>query len=106
MRLLTWAAQSGDRAARRAQRFTPEPVALTTTQVAGLLGLSRSTVTLMIGREELASVKVGGSRRVERGCSVGSVAHVRRTLSAALNIAERRGHIVRNPVPARRHAPR
>jgi len=47
-----------------AQRFAPEPVALTTTQVAELLGLSRSTVTLMIGREELASVKVGGSRRV------------------------------------------
>jgi integrase len=33
------------------------------------------------------------------GCSAGSVAHVRRTLSAALNSAARRGHILRNPVP-------
>lgn len=49
-----------------ARRSTPEPVALTTNEVAALLGLSRSTVTLMIGREELASVKVGGSRRVLR----------------------------------------
>jgi excisionase family DNA binding protein len=48
------------------QRFTPEPVALTTVQVAELLGLSRSTVTLMISRQELPSVKVGGSRRVLR----------------------------------------
>jgi excisionase family DNA binding protein len=29
-------------------------------------GLSRSTVTAMIGRRELASIKVGGSRRVLR----------------------------------------
>ncbi|HVU92231.1 MAG TPA: tyrosine-type recombinase/integrase [Jatrophihabitans sp.] len=33
------------------------------------------------------------------GCSPGSVVHVRRTLSAALNAAARRGHILRNPVP-------
>ncbi|MGH8960059.1 MAG: tyrosine-type recombinase/integrase [Jatrophihabitantaceae bacterium] len=33
------------------------------------------------------------------GCGPGSVAHVRRTLSAALNTAARRGHILRNPVP-------
>ncbi|MGI8680519.1 MAG: site-specific integrase [Jatrophihabitans sp.] len=33
------------------------------------------------------------------GCSAGSVAQVRRTLSAALNTAARRGHILRNPVP-------
>jgi excisionase family DNA binding protein len=45
---------------------TPEPVALTTDQVAHMLGLSRSTVTAMIGRRELASIKVGGSRRVLR----------------------------------------
>lgn len=36
---------------------------------------------------------------LDAGCSPGSVAHVRRTLSAALNTAARRGHIVRNPVP-------
>jgi integrase len=33
------------------------------------------------------------------GCSPGSVAHVRRTLSAALTTASRRGHIASNPVP-------
>lgn len=33
------------------------------------------------------------------GCSVGTVAHVRRTVSAALNSAARRGQIPRNPVP-------
>jgi integrase len=33
------------------------------------------------------------------GCSTGSVAHVRRTVSAALNTAARRGHVLRNPVP-------
>ena len=48
------------------RRPAPEPVALTTDQVARLLGLSRSTVTAMIGRRELPSVKVGGSRRVLR----------------------------------------
>jgi hypothetical protein len=42
------------------RRSTAEPVALTTVQVAELLGLSRSTVTLMISRQELPSVKVGG----------------------------------------------
>ena len=48
------------------QRLTPRPVALTTTQVAELLGLPRTTVTVMISPNELASVKVGGSRRVVR----------------------------------------
>ncbi len=42
------------------------PEALTTGQVAALLGLSRSTVTSMMGRGELTSVKIGGSRRVRR----------------------------------------
>src|SRR5579875_316802 len=36
---------------------------------------------------------------LDSGCKPGSVAHVRRTISAALNTAARRGHIVRNPVP-------
>lgn len=36
---------------------------------------------------------------LDAGCSTGSVAHVRRTVSAALNTAARRGHIPRNPVP-------
>jgi integrase len=36
---------------------------------------------------------------LDSGCTPGSVAHVRRTISAALNTAARRGHIVRNPVP-------
>lgn len=47
-------------------RAEPEPDALTTDEVAGCLGLSRSTVTAMIGRRELASVKIGGARRVLR----------------------------------------
>src|SRR3954454_6890722 len=36
---------------------------------------------------------------LESGCKPGSVAHVRRTISAALTAAARRGHILRNPVP-------
>lgn len=36
---------------------------------------------------------------LDSGCKPGSVAHVRRTISAALNTAARRGHIIRNPVP-------
>ena len=36
---------------------------------------------------------------LDAGCGPGSVAHVRRTVSAALNAAARRGHIPRNPVP-------
>jgi excisionase family DNA binding protein len=42
------------------------PEALTTDQVARQLVLSRSTVTAMIARGELASVKIGGARRVLR----------------------------------------
>jgi excisionase family DNA binding protein len=42
------------------------PDALTTDQVARALGLSRSTVTAMISRRELPSVKIGASRRVLR----------------------------------------
>jgi excisionase family DNA binding protein len=42
------------------------PDALTTDQVARALGLSRSTVTAMISRRELPSVKIDGSRRVLR----------------------------------------
>ncbi|MDT4936720.1 MAG: Helix-turn-helix domain [Pseudonocardiales bacterium] len=48
------------------RRFRAEPMALTTDQVAQLLGLSRSTITAKIGRSELVSVKVGGSRRLLR----------------------------------------
>ncbi|MGH8960058.1 MAG: helix-turn-helix domain-containing protein [Jatrophihabitantaceae bacterium] len=51
-------------AARRTSETPPE--ALTTDQVARQLGLSRSTVTAMIGRGQLASVKIGGERRVLR----------------------------------------
>jgi excisionase family DNA binding protein len=43
-----------------------QPDALTTDQVARQLGLSRSTVTTLIGRGRLASVKIGGARRVLR----------------------------------------
>lgn len=42
------------------------PEALTTDQVARHLNLSRSTVTAMIARGEIASVKIGGARRVLR----------------------------------------
>lgn len=51
-------------AAQRSADTPPE--ALTTDQVARQLGLSRSTVASMIGRGELASVKIGGARRVLR----------------------------------------
>ena len=48
------------------QRAETPPEALTTDQVARHLALSRSTVTAMITRGELASVKIGGARRVLR----------------------------------------
>jgi integrase len=38
-------------------------------------------------------------RILESGCGGGSVAHVKRTLRAALNTAVARGHLARNPVP-------
>jgi excisionase family DNA binding protein len=43
-----------------------EPDALTTDQVARALGLSRSTVTGLISRHELPSVKIGSARHVLR----------------------------------------
>ncbi|HVU92232.1 MAG TPA: helix-turn-helix domain-containing protein [Jatrophihabitans sp.] len=43
-----------------------QPDALTTDQVARVLGLSRSTVATLISRGELASVKIGSARRVLR----------------------------------------
>jgi len=42
------------------------PDALTTVQVATALGLGRATVAELIRRGEIASVKIGGSRRVLR----------------------------------------
>ncbi|MDT4936721.1 MAG: integrase [Pseudonocardiales bacterium] len=65
-----------------------------------LLHITRSGV----GRVKLRALS---AEHVERsyasvlaaGCSAGSVAHVRRTISAALNAAARRGYIARNPVP-------
>ena len=51
-------------AARQSAETPPE--ALTTDQVAHQLGLSRSTVATMIGRGQLASVKIGAARRVLR----------------------------------------
>lgn len=51
--------------AARLSSWTP-PQALTTDQVARELNLSRSTVTTLIGRGQLASVKIGGARRVLR----------------------------------------
>ena len=51
-------------AAHHAAETSPE--ALTTDQVARQLVLSRSTVAAMIARGELASVKIGGARRVLR----------------------------------------
>ena len=51
-------------AAQRNSEVQPE--ALTTDQVARVLGLSRSTVTTLISRGELVSVKIGGARRVLR----------------------------------------
>lgn len=49
-----------------AQHTVRTPEALTTDQVAHQLVLSRSTVAAMIARGELASVKIGGARRVLR----------------------------------------
>lgn len=43
-----------------------QPDALTTDQVARVLGLSRSTVATLISRGELISVKIGSARRVLR----------------------------------------
>lgn len=65
-----------------------------------LLHVDRSGV----GRVKLRALTAEDVERIyaavlRRGCSAGSVVHVRRTLSAALNAAARRGHILRNPVP-------
>jgi integrase len=67
------------------------------------------TDLLHVERSGVGSVKlrVVTAEHIERiyaavlaaGCAPGSVAHVRRTISAALNAAARRGHILRNPVP-------
>jgi integrase len=67
------------------------------------------TDLLHVERSGVGSVKlrVVTAEHIERiyaavlaaGCAPGSVAHVRRTISAALNAAARRGHIARNPVP-------
>lgn len=51
--------------AARARRDL-EPDALTTDQVARVLGLSRSTVNTLISRGDLRSVKIGAARRVLR----------------------------------------
>jgi len=50
------------------------PDALTTLQVAAALGLGRATVAEMIRRGEIASVKIGGSRRVFRADLDGYIA--------------------------------
>jgi integrase len=57
-----------------------------------------------VGNIKLQALTVEHVERVYRhvlaaGCGPGTVAHVRRTISAALNAAARRGHILRNPVP-------
>jgi integrase len=67
------------------------------------------TDLLHVSRSGVGAVKVRNltPEHIERiyaavldaGCGPGSVAHVRRTVSAALNTAARRGHIARNPVP-------
>ena len=64
-----------------------------------------------VGRVKLRALSAEHIERIyaavlASGCSTGSVAHVRRTLSAALNTAARRGHIAAQPGPARRHAAR
>jgi excisionase family DNA binding protein len=51
--------------AARARRDL-EPDALTTDQVARVLGLSRFTVNTLISRGDLRSVKIGAARRVLR----------------------------------------
>jgi excisionase family DNA binding protein len=51
--------------ASRARRDL-EPDALTTDQVARVLGLSRSTINTLISRRDLRSVKIGAARRVLR----------------------------------------
>ena len=42
------------------------PDLLTMLDVAGVLNLGRSTVAVLIGRGEIVSVKIGGSRRIRR----------------------------------------
>ncbi len=53
------------------------PDALTTGQVATTLGLGRATVAELIRRGEIASVKIGGSRRVFRADLDGYIASLR-----------------------------
>ena len=53
------------------------PDALTTVQVATTLGLGRATVAELIRRGEIASVKIGGSRRVFRADLDGYIASLR-----------------------------
>ncbi len=53
------------------------PDALTTVQVAAALGLGRATVAELIRRGDLASVKIGGSRRVFRADLDGYIASLR-----------------------------
>lgn len=57
-----------------------------------------------VGNVKLQELTAEHVERVYRhvlasGCGPGTVAHLRRTISAALNAAARRGHILRNPVP-------
>ncbi len=53
------------------------PDALTTVQVAAALGLGRATVAELIRRGEIASVKIGGARRVFRADLDGYIASLR-----------------------------
>jgi len=55
--------------------FSPD--ALTTVQVATALGLGRATVAELIRRGEIASVKIGGARRVFRADLDGYIASLR-----------------------------
>jgi integrase len=66
------------------------------------------TDLLLVERSGVGAVKLRAltAEHIERiyaavlaaGCAPGTVAHVRRTISAAMNAAARRGHIPRNPV--------
>jgi hypothetical protein len=56
-----------------------------------------------VGKVKLQALSAEHIERIYRhvlasGCGPGSVAHLRRTVSAALNAAARRGHIPRNPM--------
>lgn len=62
--------------------------------------ISRAIGAIRLDRLRSADVESLYRSVLESGCSTGTVHHVRRTLSAALNSAVQQGYLSRNPVRA------